>query len=226
MDDKTRLGRLLVESNLISDEQLKMALDFQKSVGGNLGAIVVKLGFIEDHRLVDFIAKDQGLPVIMLDDIVLPQNLVRRLPRKLIEKHQVLPIHYKDNVLTVATADPYDYEAIEEIQLAQDSKIEINLAPRSAIQKHISELFETGTPHATHGTHPAHGSHAVHPEDAKTETEAAHRDVAITTHRHLPKVSKLFLHEALIPLLIQKGVISEEELIRKAREIEAASEGR
>jgi hypothetical protein len=47
----------------------------------------------------------------------------------------------------------------------------------------------------------------------------------ITTHRHLPKVSKLFLHEALIPLLIQKGVISEEELIRKAREIEAAAEG-
>ncbi|HEY3227018.1 MAG TPA: hypothetical protein VGK61_08510 [Planctomycetota bacterium] len=221
MDDKTRLGRLLVESNLISDEQLKMALDFQKSVGGNLGAIVVKLGFIEDHRLVDFIAKDQGLPVITLDDIVLPQNLVRRLPRKLIEKHQVLPIHYKDNVLTVATADPYDYEAIEEIQLAQDSKIEINLAPRSAIQKHISELFQAaGTGHAAHGGHP------THPEDAKTEPEPAHRDVAITTHRHLPKVSKMFMHEALIPLLIQKGVISEEELIRKAREIEAASEGR
>jgi len=223
MDDKTRLGRLLVESNLISDEQLKMALDFQKSVGGNLGAIVVKLGFIEDHRLVDFIAKDQGLPVITLDDIVLPQNLVRRLPRKLIEKHQVLPIHYKDNVLTVATADPYDYEAIEEIQLAQDSKIEINLAPRSAIQKHIAELFQAQGVQMSHATH---GGHSGHPEDAKTEPEPSHRDVAITTHRHLPKVSKLFLHEALIPLLIQKGVISEEELIRKAREIEAASEGR
>jgi hypothetical protein len=217
MEDKARLGRLLVESNLITEEQLRMATDFQKSVGGNLGAIVVKLGFIEDHRLTQFIAKDQGLTVITLDDIILPHNLVRRLPRKLIEKHQVIPIHYKDNVLTVATADPYDYEAIEEIQLAQDSRIEINLAPRSAIQKCISELF-AAVPAAVA---------APEREEARPEFEgAAHRDTPITTHRHLPKVSKLYLHEALIPLLIQKGVFSEEELIRKAREIEAAAEGR
>ena len=67
MEDKTRLGRLLVEANLITEEQLKMAVDFQSSVGGNLGAIVVKLGFIEDTRLVQFVAKEQGLPVITLD---------------------------------------------------------------------------------------------------------------------------------------------------------------
>ena len=217
MEDKARLGRLLVESNLINEEQLRMATDFQRSVGGNLGAIVVKLGFIEDHRLIQFIAKDQGLSVITLDDIVLPHNLVRRLPRKLIEKHQVLPIHYKDNILTVATADPYDYEAIEEIQLAQDSRIEINLAPRSAIQKCIAELFSAAPA-------PAGGTDLQEP---KAEADAgSHHDVPITTHRHLPKVSKLYLHEALIPLLIQKGVISEEELIRKAREIEAAAGGR
>jgi len=220
MEDKARLGRLLVESGLITEEQLRMATDFQTSVGGNLGAIVVKLGFIEDHRLIQFIAKDQGLSVITLDDIVLPLTLVRRLPRKLIEKHQVLPIHYKDNILTVATADPYDYEAIEEIQLAQDAKIEINLAPRSAIQKCIGELFQPKPAPAT-----GHEKHEA--EETRLEGEGAiHRDKPITTHRHLPKVSKLFLHEALIPLLIQKGIISEEELIRKAREIEAAAEGR
>jgi type II secretory ATPase GspE/PulE/Tfp pilus assembly ATPase PilB-like protein len=219
MEDKARLGRLLVESNLVTEEQLRMATDFQRSVGGNLGAIVVKLGFIEDHRLIQFIAKDQGLSVITLDDIVLPHNLVRRLPRKLIEKHQVLPIHYKDNILTVATADPYDYEAIEEIQLAQDSKIEINLAPRSAIQKCITELF-----HVTPAPMPVTDREEAQAEAAAAA--AAHHDVPITTHRHLPKVSKLYLHEALIPLLIQKGVISEEELIRKAREIEAAAGGR
>ena len=39
MEDKARLGRLLVESNLLTEEQLRMATDFQKSVGGNLGAI-------------------------------------------------------------------------------------------------------------------------------------------------------------------------------------------
>src|SRR5258706_4445090 len=142
MEEKTRLGRLLVEARLLTQEQLKMAMDFQKSVGGKLGAIIVKLGFIEDATLIQFIARQQGLKVVNLDELVLPENLVKRVPRKLIERHYIIPIHYKEGNLTIATSDPYDYEAIEELQLAQDAKVEIQLAPRSAIIKCISELFD------------------------------------------------------------------------------------
>ena len=59
MDEKVQLGQMLVESNLLTHEQLKMAMDFQKSVGGKLGAIIVKLGFIEDLTLTNFIARQQ-----------------------------------------------------------------------------------------------------------------------------------------------------------------------
>ena len=57
MDEKVQLGQMLQESGLLSGEQLKMAVDFQKSVGGKLGAIIVKLGFIEDQTLTNFIAR-------------------------------------------------------------------------------------------------------------------------------------------------------------------------
>ncbi|MBI4566613.1 MAG: hypothetical protein HY716_18200 [Planctomycetes bacterium] len=223
MENKNRLGRLLVETKCLSEEQLKMALDFQKAVGGSLGAIVVKLGFIEDVTLTRVTAREQGLPVVNLEEMVLPENLVRRIPRKLIEKHQVLPIHYKDGILTIATADPFDYEAIEELQLAQDAKIEIHMAPRSAIQKSIKELF------ASEVAPPREKSKEELLKDFEgvgkhAESPGKHGDPQ--AHRPPARVSKLFLHEALIPLLIEKGVITEEELVRKAREIEAASEGR
>ena len=208
MEEKTRLGRLLLEARLLTQEQLKMAIDFQKAVGGKLGAIIVKLGFIEDSTLIHFIAKQQGLKVVKLDELVLPEILVKRVPKKLIERHYILPIHYKDGILTIATSDPYDYEAIEELQLAQDAKIEIQLAPRSAIIKCIAELFDRGSSPA--------------PEKAleKTKDELL-RDLG-GGHAGLERLGKVAVNEALVQLLIEKGVISEDELVRKAKEIEAA----
>lgn len=202
MDDKVHLGKMLVESNLISDEQLKMATDFQKSVGGKLGAIIVKLGFIEDQMLTNFIAKQQGMRVVHLDELVLPENLVKRVPQKLIEKHHVLPIRFHDNVLTVATSDPFDYEALEEVQLAVDSRVEMQLASRTQILRAINDLF--------------------YKEEASPAVNEKSKDQLLKeldTGGGAEKPSKARLQEALIPLLLEKGVISESDLIRKAREL-------
>jgi type IV pilus assembly protein PilB len=211
MEERVRLGDMLVEANLLTEEQLKMAANFQKEVGGKLGAIIVKLGFIEDQTLINFIGRQQGLPVVNLDELVLPENLVKRIPRKLIEKHHVIPIRFGRNVLTVATSDPFDYEAIEELQLAlSDTKIEMHLAPRSQILKCINDLFYR----EEESRRPPEKSK----EDLLREMDDEERHVATE------KVSPALLREALIPLLLEKGVITKEELARKAREIESARE--
>lgn len=201
MDDKLRLGNMLVESKLLTGEQLKMAMDFQKSVGGKLGAIIVKLGFIEDQTLTGFIAKQQGMPVVNLDEIVVPENLVKKLPRKLMEHHHVLPIRFHDGVLTVVTSDPYDYEAIEEIQLAVDSRVEVQLAARSQILRAIHEAF-------------------AREEKAGAVKEKSREQLLKDLEAPGAKLSREKLLEALVPLLIDKGVITEDELSRKARELE------
>ena len=200
MEDKLRLGKMLVESKLLSEEQLKMAMDFQTSVGGKLGAIVVKLGFIEDHTLTGFIARQQGMPVVNLDEIVLPENLVKKLPKKLIEHHHVLPIRYHDGVLTVVTSDPYDYEAIEEIQLSVDCRVEVQLAARSQILRAITDVF-------------------ARMEAGGTVKEKSREQILKELDPPGAKIPKDKLLEALIPLLVAKGVITEEELARKAREL-------
>jgi type II secretory ATPase GspE/PulE/Tfp pilus assembly ATPase PilB-like protein len=205
MDERVQLGQMLVESNLLTQEQLKMAMDFQKSVGGKLGAIIVKLGFIEDQTLTNFIARQQGIPVVNLDELVVPENLVKKIPKKLIEKHHVVPTRSHDGVLTVATSDPFDYEALEEIQLAVDQRVEMVLAPRSQILRTIHDVL--------------YREPAAAPVKEKSKDQLL-KDLDSGGE----KLSKEALVEALIPLLIAKGVITQDELVRKAKELEAVRE--
>jgi type IV pilus assembly protein PilB len=205
MDEKVQLGQMLVESNLLTQEQLKMGMDFQKSVGGKLGAIIVKLGFIEDQTLTNFIARQQGIPVVNLDELVVPENLVKKIPRKMIEKHHVVPTRLHDGVLTVATSDPFDYEALEEIQLAVDHRVEMVLAPRSQILRTIHDVL--------------YREPAAAPVREKSKDQLL-KDLDAGGD----KMAKEALHEALIPLLIAKGVITQDELVRKAKELEAVRE--
>jgi type IV pilus assembly protein PilB len=205
MDEKVQLGQMLEESGLLTQEQLKMAMDFQKSVGGKLGAIIVKLGFIEDQTLTNFIARQQGIPVVNLDELVVPENLFKRIPKKLIDKHHMVPIRFHDGVLTVATSDPYDYEAIEEIQLAIDQRVELVLAARTQITRTITEMANRPSP--------------------PTAVKEKSKDQLLKELDHGgDKVSKESLQHALIPLLIAKGVITQDELVRKAKELEGTRE--
>lgn len=186
-----------------------MAMDFQKEVGGKLGAIIIKLGFLEDSTLTNFLAKQQGLPKVDLSELVLPENLVRRVPQKLIERHHILPIHFADNVLTLATSDPFDYEAIEEVQLSMpDMKIEMKLAPRSQILRSISELF-----HADPVEVPV--------KEKSKETLLRELDAEGKSQERIVSVQ---LRDALIPLLIEKGLITRDELAQKARDLDSARE--
>jgi type IV pilus assembly protein PilB len=205
MDEKVQLGQMLEESGLLTPEQLKMAMDFQKSVGGKLGAIIVKLGFIEDQTLTNFIARQQGIPVVNLDELVVPENLFKRIPKKLIDKHHMVPIRHHDGVLTVATSDPYDYEAIEEIQLAIDQRVELVLAARTQITRTITEMV----------------NRPASPAPVKEKS----KDQLLKELDHGgDKVPKEALQAALIPLLISKGIITQDELARKAKELEGARE--
>lgn len=203
--EKAQLGRMLVDATLLTEEQLRMAVDFQKSVGGKLGAILVKLRFIEEQTLLKFIARQQGLPIVNLDELVLPENLVKRIPAKLMEKHCVVPIHFHDGVLAVAMADPFDYDALDEIQLAVDCRIEIRLASRTQILN------------ATRGFAEKAEGEAAAKEKSKDQIL---KDLDAGGARATDKVFNARTAEALVLLLIQKGIVTEAELTRKTVELE------
>jgi type IV pilus assembly protein PilB len=200
--ERPRLGSMLVKAKLITEDQLKKAIEFQKTVGGKLGAIIVKLGYVNDEVLINFLAKQQGLPLTNLSEQVVPWNLVKRVPKSLIEKHHVLPIAYKDGVLTLAVSDPFDYEAIEEIQLATNCRIEVYLASRDQLNKAISDVLYAG---------PAGMADKAVPLEEMLKSLEEERDGEAG-------LSAAKLQKAVIALLVDKGVITFKELFEKARQ--------
>lgn len=215
---RKRIGQQLVEAKLLSFDQLNTAVEYQKTLGGTIGQIVVKLGFISDAELTKFLAKQYGLPIINLSEVVLPVDLFKKVPAELIEKHQIVPVHHTGRTLTIATADPTDYETIEELQYATGLQIELNLAPRAAIVKALNEFknqseAEQKKGGARAGKTVSQGS--LEPSKAGGIEAGIIEEVRERSAGKIPTaaLNKGELREALIPALIKKGVISRVELI-------------
>ncbi len=194
---KGKLGQMLVGAKLITDDQLKKAIDMQKILGGKLGTIIVKLGFVSDEELTKFLAKQENLPLTDLSSIVIPKALATKIPREVLKNHQVVPVHFKDGVLTLAMSDPTDFEAIDEIQFLAGCRVEITMASRAQVGRALSELFYEEDEKPPPGTAP------------ETPKPAAEKDVAETIEPGMEK--------ALIPLLVEKGIITLEELRKTAQ---------
>ena len=75
MDDK-EFGFLLVASGMLTDSQLDSARNYQASLGGPLSSIIVRLGFINDKKLLEFTGEQEGMKVVDLNDVIIPINLM------------------------------------------------------------------------------------------------------------------------------------------------------
>ena len=202
---ESELGLLLVAAGHLTDQQLESAKKYKSSVGGSLSTIVVKLGFISENKMLNFLGEQEGLKVVDLDSMIIPVKLIATIPTSLIEKYQILPVHQTGDVLSIATADPMVYEAVQEIQFLTGKKIEINLASYNALKKAINRFLNL--------------KEGVSDDLILSDLAS---DGKIKTYRD-KKISKSKLYEiwqpALIPLLIEKGVITEDELEAKFKEI-------
>jgi len=216
---RNAIGEEMVAAGLISRDQLKTALDYQASLGGTLTQIVVKLNYVHDNKMTNWLSKKFKVPIADLMSVFLPVDLVKRIPWELIQKHQVVPLHVEGKTLTIATADPLDYDAVEELQFATSLQIDFHLSPRSHIVKAIKELATTlgrGTPSQPQlvpppKTRPASaGALASFGGGGEDELLDGLKERVSTSAGQ--SVSKGELREALIPALLKKGVITKSEL--------------
>src|SRR3990170_163075 len=86
-----KLGRLLVAAQLVSEDQLQRAIIAQKKTGGRLGSILVRMGFLDEARLLAFLSQQFGIPSIDLSNFKADQALLKLFPADAIKKYKVLP---------------------------------------------------------------------------------------------------------------------------------------
>ena len=197
----TALGEMLVRENLMTAAQLKTALEFQKSLGGDLRNIVVKLGYVKDQVLAGLVA--QGENVASSSDItpdVIDFDAVRAIPRATLEKHQVVPLKSDGSALVLAMADPNNLRAVEEIQFLVNKPVEPAVATIAAIRKTLNQLNDLLKQH-----------------EAKAPPKAA--PIAANSAKALRELSLEKLLRAYVLTQIEKGHLTADELLAKASKL-------
>jgi len=111
-----KLGDILVREGLITQEQLRKALQEQKSSGMRLGYTLVKLGFIEETEVTKMLARQYRMPAVDLSRFEVDPKILKLLPPDIATKYTVLPLKREGRTLTVAIADPNNVTAIEDIK--------------------------------------------------------------------------------------------------------------
>ncbi len=136
-----RLGELLVRENMISLVELQEAQTAQKQEGGRLGYHLIKLGFIEEADLTQFLAKQYGVPAINLSDFEIDSDIIKLIPKEVAEKHQVIPVNRAGASLIVAIADPSNIFAIDEVKFITGYNIEVVVAAEVSIRDAIEKYY-------------------------------------------------------------------------------------
>lgn len=136
-----KLGELLVAANLITPEQLQQALELQKRERGRLGSILTKLGFVSEEKIVSFLSKQYGVPAINLAEYNIDPNIIKLIPRELVQKHMIIPVTRVGPTLTIAMADPTNVFAIDDVKFITGYNVEVVVASESAIIEAITKYY-------------------------------------------------------------------------------------
>ncbi len=110
------IGTLLLDRGLISDIQLAEAIAEQQRTGERLDHVLVRLGFVRPHEVLEAIGQQFGMPIVDLTSIEVDESTLRMLPPKLVFKQRCVPIRRTGNALQIATCDPFELSAFDELQ--------------------------------------------------------------------------------------------------------------
>lgn len=215
MKNKKKLGEMLLEAGVIEDFQLRTALSYQSEWGGRLGSILIKKGILSEKALLAAIVEQYGVRSVSLDSIERPSEEVMKLVRvDIAKKFSIFPLSFDGKTLQAAMADPTDLKTIDDIGFMLGVRVKPVLALESEIARAIAVHYEGQRTGEWHLERP--------PDYQATDSP----DGQIVGNRHQPiktaaegppkpELASRQALEGLIDLLIDKGIISKEELTRK-----------
>src|SRR2546427_8348560 len=136
-----RLGDLLVKEKVITQEQLTQATKVQKETNCRLGSALVKLGFLTDEDVTNFLSRQYGVPAINLSYFEIDPTVVKLIPFETAKRYQILPLSRVGASLTIAMVDPTNVFAMDDIKFMTGFNIEPVVASETAITEAIKKHY-------------------------------------------------------------------------------------
>jgi type IV pilus assembly protein PilB len=136
-----KLGEILVRENLLSPENLREALEYQRQHGGRLGFNLVKLGLISDDMITAVLSRHYGIPSVNLDLFTIDASVLNLIPQEVTQKHSVLPLSRVGATLTLAMVDPTNVFAIDDVKFMTGLNVEPVVVAEGSVQQAIAKYY-------------------------------------------------------------------------------------
>lgn len=150
MTKSTRLGDLLLEAELIDKFQLESGLSFQRNVGGRIGSALVKLGYIAEETILQFLDDQNKFERVDLSDLKIPTDVLTAIPVSKLYENMVVPVEWqaqgRSRTLVVAMTDPTNLKLIDDLQFMVGCRIKAVVAAEFDIETALNRHFPAGRP--------------------------------------------------------------------------------
>ncbi len=137
-----RLGEMLVDVGVITEEQLGEALAMQKGSGKRLGTVLVDEHFITETQLIDTLRMQLGIDFIDLNKAKIDPAMVSLVPKAIAKKERVVPVKLERDTLYLAMEDPMNFMAIEAVKNATRKRVVAMIAYSRSIDRALNVLYE------------------------------------------------------------------------------------
>jgi len=205
---RQRLGQILVDSLLVTEQQLEAALSSQKGSAKRLGELLIEQGLLTEDQINWALARHLDVPYIDLTPDMVDPAVVELLPFEFLDAHRLVPMMRVGNQICVAMVDPLDHAALAEVAAASGCNVVVSIAPRRAVESVLARL-ERGKRGASAPQPPIDllGADAAAPPEPDAQAEATDLKELSTEsiaafketmqHSRLPLDEKFKVYDAL-----------------------------
>lgn len=143
MKEKPKLGEMLVEGGLLTDEQLKQAVIGHKKNKMKLGQFLVREGIISGGQIVDLVSRQLQIKKYQPDKYPIDISLSKVIPVDVAQKHHFVPLNKSRYLLTIAMTDPMDINALDAIEVLANTEVEPVICTDQEFNHLVGSLYGT-----------------------------------------------------------------------------------
>jgi type IV pilus assembly protein PilB len=136
-----KLGQILVNLGYLTDDQLWDVLEEQKQSSGLLGQVAVRMGMVTDTQVTEALAEQWGMPVIDLAETNIPAQVLEMVPQTMAEIYKIMPVSLRNDVLTVAMADPQNVGALDDLRNFLGNEVRGAVSSLADVEEAIARYY-------------------------------------------------------------------------------------
>lgn len=141
MKNYKKIGELLVDAGLISENDLNFALEQQRKVGKKLGEILLEGDFIKERDIVEVLKGQMGVPSVELDKEQINPDIPKMINENIARRHTMIPFKFDGDRIALAIGDPLNVVALEDVRIITGMDVQPYIASRQDIIAHIDRFY-------------------------------------------------------------------------------------